>query len=117
LETSRSPGQLADCLRARGAVFVPTDQVWMPPPLQVLDQFDPVTGLCTHLRLLGDRTAVDAVTKTLDHTVIDRGEQIRADDEAIRRLQGRAEVRVYVNNHYAGYAHDTVRQLREALES
>jgi hypothetical protein len=58
---------------------------------------------------------VDALTKTLDHTVIDRSEQLRADAEAIRRLQGWAEVRVYVNNHYAGCAHDTVRQLREAL--
>jgi uncharacterized protein YecE (DUF72 family) len=109
--------QLADCLRARGAVLVLTDQVWMPSPLQVLDQFDPITGPFAYLRLLGDRAAVDALTKTLDHTVIDRSEQIRADAEAIRRLQGRAEVRVYVNNHYAGYAHDTVQQLREALES
>src|SRR5690349_75769 len=38
---------------------------------------------------LGDRNAVDALTGTLDHVVIDRGDQIKADAEAIRQLAGR----------------------------
>jgi len=76
-----------------------------------------VTGPFDYLRLLGDRPAVDPLTKTLDRTVTDPGEQIRADAEAIRRLHGREPVLAHINNHCAAYAHDMVRQLREALES
>jgi hypothetical protein len=36
--------------------------------------------------LAGDRKAVDALTARLDHIVIDRGEHVRADAEAIKLL-------------------------------
>jgi uncharacterized protein YecE (DUF72 family) len=106
---------LADCLRARQAVLVLADQVWMPSPLEVLHRLDAVTGPFAYVRLLGDRNAVDALTPTLDHVVIDRSDQLRADAEAIRLLRGRVRVFVYVNNHFAGYAPATVEQLRQAL--
>jgi hypothetical protein len=38
------------------------------------------------VRLPGHREAVDALTPTLDHVVIDRGEQMTDDAEAIRQL-------------------------------
>jgi hypothetical protein len=59
--------------------------------------------------LLGDRPEVDKLTETLDHTVIDRGEQIRANAQAIRLLSQRAPVLAFVNNHFVGYAPDTIR--------
>jgi uncharacterized protein YecE (DUF72 family) len=107
--------KLTDCLRARQMVLVVADQVWMPSPLHVVRQVDPVTGPFAYVRLLGDRNAVDALTPTLDHVVIDRSEQVRADAEAIKLLAGRVRVFVYVNNHFAGYAPATVEQLRPAL--
>jgi uncharacterized protein YecE (DUF72 family) len=107
--------QLAQCVRPRGAVLVLPDQAWMPSPLKVLEQLDPVTGPFAYLRLLGDRAAVDALTKTLDHIVIDRAEQIRHDAEAIRQLRARVPVLVFVNNHFAGYAPATLKQLAEEL--
>jgi uncharacterized protein YecE (DUF72 family) len=51
----------------------------------------------------------------LDHIVIDRSEQLRADAEPIKLLSGRVRVFVYVNNHFAGYAPAKVQQLRQAL--
>src|SRR5438477_17472 len=71
--------KLLDCLRNHQAVCCLVDQAWMPPPLRVLDQLDVVTGAFAYVRLLGDRAEVDKKTSTLDHTVIDRGDQITAD--------------------------------------
>jgi uncharacterized protein YecE (DUF72 family) len=107
--------KLADCLRTRQAVLVLPDQAWMPAPMEALRKLDAVTGPFGYVRLLGDRNAVDALTGTLDHAVIDRGDQIEADAEAIRHLAGRVPVLVFVNNHFAGYAPATLQQLRQVL--
>jgi uncharacterized protein YecE (DUF72 family) len=107
--------QLADCLRAHRAAWVLPDQAWMPSPLSVVRKVDAVTGPIAYVRLLGDRAAVDALTPKLDHTVIDRTDQIRADAEAVRLLSERVPVLVFVNNHFAGNTPATTRQLREAL--
>ena len=64
-----------------------------------------------NFRLLGDREAVDALTPTLDHIVIDRGAEVEMDARAIQVLRQRVPVVAFVNNHYAGYAPETVRQL------
>ena len=90
---------LTECLRRHNAVWVLPDQVWMPTPLSVVERRDVVTGPFAYLRLLGDRAAADALTPTLDHIVIDRGEQITEDAQAIRMLLRRAPVVAFVNNH------------------
>jgi uncharacterized protein YecE (DUF72 family) len=105
--------QLAGCLRRHGAAWVLPDQAWMPSPLSVVSGTDAVTGPLGYVRLLGDRAAVDARTGTLDHIVIDRSEQVAADVQAIRHLSERVPVLVFVNNHFAGHAPATIRQLRE----
>jgi uncharacterized protein YecE (DUF72 family) len=107
--------KLADCLRARQPVLVLPDQAWMPSPLDTVGKLDAVTGPFAYVRLLRDRNAVDALTGTLDHVVIDRAEQVRADAEAIGQLTGRVPVLVFVNNHFAGYAPATIQQLRQDL--
>jgi uncharacterized protein YecE (DUF72 family) len=114
--------ELTGCLRPHRAVLVLADQSWMPPPLSLVagpergtSVLDPVTAPFAYVRLLGDREDVDRRTKTLDRVVIDRTEQIRGDAEAIRRLAGRVPVVVFVNNHFSGFAIETVRELRTAL--
>ena len=102
---------LGDCLRRHNAVWVLPDLAWMPTPLSVVERLDVVTGPFAYLRLLGDRAAVDARTKTLDHIVIDRGEQVAEDAQAIRILRQRLPVVAFMNNLYAGYAPKTARQL------
>ena len=108
--------ELADCLRRHGAVWVLPDQAWMPSPLSVVERLDVVTGPFGYVRLLGDRVAVDALTKTLDHIVIDRGGQVAESARAIRSLRQRVPVVAFVNNHYAGYAPETARQLVATTE-
>jgi uncharacterized protein YecE (DUF72 family) len=106
---------LADCLRRYNAVWVLPDQAWMPSPLSVVQRLDVVTGPFAYVRLLGDREAVDALTPKLDHIVIDRGDQLAADAEAIKLLAKRVPVVAFVNNHFAGFAPETLRQLAGLL--
>ena len=91
----------------------------MPAPLSLVQRadLDVVTGPFTYLRLLGDRQSVDALTKTLDHIVIDRGPEVEMDTRAIQVLRQRVPVVAFVNNHYAGYAPATVRQLVALTEA
>jgi uncharacterized protein YecE (DUF72 family) len=107
--------KLVECLRSHQAVLALADQIWMPSPMTVLKKGEVVTGPLAYVRLLGDRAEVDRLTKTLDHTVLDRGDQIRADAMAIHLLGERVPVLAFVNNHFAGYAPDTVRDLTTAL--
>jgi uncharacterized protein YecE (DUF72 family) len=107
--------KFADCLRSHRAAWVLSDQAWMPSPLFVVQKLDAVTGPFAYIRLLGDRAEVDRLTKTLDHIVVDRQDQLHADAEAIRLLAKRVPVLAFVNNHFAGYAPETLRQLQEAL--
>jgi hypothetical protein len=107
---------LGDCLRPYNAVWVLPDQAWMPSPLSVVQRLDAVTGPFAYVRLLGDRETVDALTPTLDHIVIDRGEPVAADAEAIGLLRRRVPVVAFVNHHFAGYAPETVRQLVALVE-
>ena len=104
---------LADCLRRHGAVWVLPDQVWMPSPLSLVQRadLDVVTGPFAYVRRLRDREAVDALTPTLDHIVIDRSAQVAEDARAIQVLRQRVPVVAFVNNHFAGYAPETARQL------
>jgi hypothetical protein len=51
------------------------------------------------------------LTPTLDHIVIDRGDQFAEDARAIQVLRQRVPVVAFVNNHYAGNAPETVSQL------
>ncbi len=101
---------LGDCLRRHNTVWVLPDQAWMPSPLSVVEKLDAVTGPFAYVRLLGDREAVDALTPKLDHIVIDRGDQVAADAGRSRGCK-RVPVLAFVNNHFAGYSPETVRQL------
>ena len=109
--------KLLDCLRAHRAAWALADQAWVPSPLNLVKKLDIVTAPFAYLRLLGDRAEVDKRTQTLDHAVIDRSEQLEADAQAIRLLRERVPVLVFANNHFAGYAPDTIRQLLAKLGS
>jgi uncharacterized protein YecE (DUF72 family) len=106
---------LADCLRRHGTAWALADHDWMPPPLEVVRQLDVVTGPLAYLRLLGDRAAVEARTKVFDHLVIDQGASLQAGAEAVRLLRERVPVLAFANNHFAGYAPGTIRELQQVL--
>jgi len=105
----------ADCLRRHRTAWALADQDWMPSPLGTVKKLDTVTGPFGYVRLLGDRAAVEKQTKLFDHIVVDRSAQMQADAEAIRLLSGRVPVVVFVNNHFAGYAPASIRELQAML--
>jgi hypothetical protein len=102
----------ASASACRSACVLP-DQAWIPSPLSVMQRTDRdvVTGPLAYIRPLGNRETVAALTPTLDHTVIDRGAEVEMDARAIQVLRQRVPVVAFVNNHFAGYAPETVRQL------
>jgi uncharacterized protein YecE (DUF72 family) len=108
--------QFGDFLRSHGVTWVLADQAWMPLPEEIVHTLDAVTGSLGYVRLLGDRKAVDELTPTLNRTVVDRSDQIRSDARAVKLMAIKVPVVVFVNNHFAGYAHDTIRELLKALE-
>jgi uncharacterized protein YecE (DUF72 family) len=105
-----------DCLRNHNAVWALADQAWVPSPLSLVEKLDAVTGPFAYVRLLGDRKAVDDLTPTLDHIVIDRSAEIKSDSQAIKQLSKRVPVLAFVNNHFAGYSPETIRMLLEELK-
>ena len=74
-------------------------------------RLDVVTGPFGYLRQLGDHEAVDALTPTLDHIVIDRGAQVAEDARAIQILRRRVPVVAFVNKRFAGYTPSPARHL------
>jgi hypothetical protein len=67
----------------------------MPSPLSVVQRLDAVTGPFASVRRLGDREAIDALTPTLDHVVIDRrpGGERRAGDAVAAAARAGGRVR------------------------
>jgi hypothetical protein len=66
--------------------------------------------------LPADRAEVDRLTSTLDKTVIDRDDQIRDDAAVIELLTIHVPVYTFANNHFAGFAPDTIKRLLAALD-
>lgn len=106
---------LADCLRKYQAAWCLADQEWMPSPLGTVRKLDIVTAPFSYVRLIGNRAEVEQHTTFFDHVVVDRTAELRDDAEAIRLLRERVPVLVFVNNHFAGHAPETIRQLHALL--
>jgi uncharacterized protein YecE (DUF72 family) len=99
-------------LREHRCALVLVDLVYMPHPAEFAERFDVLTTDFTYARLIGDRKKIDALTDTLDHVVLDQSERLGSWAGLVRELLARAkDVYVYANNHYAGYAPDTIREL------
>lgn len=95
---------LLDLLREHRVALALIDHPWMPLPEQYLG-LDPVTAPFTYVRWLGDRTAMEAKTKTWDKVVLDRTHETRAWVGVVGHLLSRRlTVFGYFNNHYAGHA-------------
>lgn len=108
----------ADLLRRHQVSLVLVDQAWMPHGDEVEKTFDPVTGNFCYIRLLGDRQQIEALTKTWEQEVVDRGDSLERWSAFLVRMMARhIRTLVYVNNHYAGHAPATLRRLKELFES
>ena len=103
---------LLHLLKRTRTPLVLVDLAYMPAPWELLERHELVTGDFLYARLIGDRKAVEQRTQTFDHLVLDQSERLGRWAELLRRLAPHVrETFAFANNHYAGYAIDTVREL------
>jgi len=108
--------ELLDTLRRHETALVLVDLMYMPHPADLATTLDPITTDFVYARLIGDRKAVEAKTKTFDKIVVDQGRRLSRWAELLVAVQERVtRTYVYANNHYAGHGPATVRQLETLL--
>lgn len=109
---------LLEVLRRHGAALVLADLPYMPHPEDLPGQINLLTADFAYIRLIGDRRAVEARTRTFDRIVIDRLPRLERWAGFIRHLMERTgTVFVYANNHFAGHAPATIGRLADLVLS
>jgi uncharacterized protein YecE (DUF72 family) len=94
--------------------WVLTDMAGMPHGDELESRLDTVTGPWVYVRLLGDRHAIEQITRRWDREVVDHADRLDRWARLLARMTARGlRSLVYVNNHYAGHAPTTVRRLRD----
>lgn len=106
-----------ELLRGHNVSAALVEHAWLPPIEQLLDGQDAVTGPLVYVRLIGDRKGIEEVTTTWERVVVDRSCDLTRVAAAVRQAAERAEVLVFVNNHYAGHAPETCRGLRDEVNA
>ena len=87
----------------------------MPPPPEVRARHDVMTGPFLYVRLLGDRQGIEQITTSWGEVVVDRAARLSALADALGRLPAKGDVIVFANNHFAGHAPATCRELARLL--
>jgi uncharacterized protein YecE (DUF72 family) len=106
-----------EALRERKIAMALIDHPWMPFVSDLFQRFDPVTADFTYIRWLGDRYAIEKVTKTWDKVVVDRTRALSEWAKACKLILRRGvSIYAYANNHFAGHGPATVRQFEEIFE-
>jgi uncharacterized protein YecE (DUF72 family) len=108
---------LLDALRERDVSLVLNDHPWMPKP----SAWSRIPGVFTArhvlVRLLGDRYAIEDITKTWGKTVLDKGGVVRAWAQVIAQaLDLGCDVTAFANNHFSGYGPDSAELLFESVQ-
>jgi uncharacterized protein YecE (DUF72 family) len=103
--------EFAELLRAYNVALVLQDLSYMPKPMEL--KFDPVTADFVYIRWLGDRKWIESQTVSWNKTIVDRTQEM---SEWVKYCYPmvRRGIRAfgYANNHYSGFAPDTVEQFR-----
>jgi uncharacterized protein YecE (DUF72 family) len=108
---------LFEILQEQNVALALIDHPWMPRPNELQARPEVITTDFTYVRWLGDRKAIEEQTKVWDKTIIDRRGELEAWVEACRNfLKRKIRVFAFANNHYGGYAPDTLRLFEELME-
>src|SRR5262249_50955685 len=92
------------------------DHVWMSPPDELFKQKEILTAPFAYARWIGDRKAVEKLTKVFKKTVIDRSEDVDRWIPHLRKaIDGGTELFGYVGKHYGGYPFAELDQLIDGL--
>jgi uncharacterized protein YecE (DUF72 family) len=101
---------LAELLRRHAVALVLVDHPFLPHPAEW--RIDPVTTDFAYVRLIGDRQATEAAAERFDRVVVDHGARLERWASTVRELLRRVPLAfAYANNHFAGYAPETIRTL------
>lgn len=111
---------LLTLLRGHGVALVLVDLPYMPHAARLAEQLGGPEALETadflYVRLIGDRKATDALTRTFHEIVLDRSAELGRWADFLRPAVARAtETFVYANNHFAGHGPATIRELARLL--
>jgi uncharacterized protein YecE (DUF72 family) len=106
--------RLLDLLRAHGVALALTDHPWMPPIQELIRQHDVVTADFIYIRWLGDRQAMETITRKWDRLVVDRTQDTEQWAAIVRQFLAR-DLTVYgfYNNHYAGHSPGSIALFSE----
>ena len=108
--------ELLEVLRKHKVAFTLIDHPWMARPSELMRKADVVTADFVYVRMLGDRYAIEELTKTWDRAVVDRSRELAEWAVVVDALLSRGlKVYTYVNNHFAGHSPETMRQFLEML--
>jgi len=105
---------LCDVLRRHRTALVLVDIAYMPHAADLA--CDLFTADFAYVRLIGDRKAIDAKTKTFDRIVIDQSARLERWAALLEKLQRDViDLFVYANNHFAGHGPATIRDLARRM--
>ena len=104
-------------LKTHGVAHVFSEKIYMPPIVEVYEQFKPYLGPHAVIRLLGgDRKEIEAVTKgRWDTIVAEKAELLRIAGMVKDMLASGMRIQIYVNNHFEGSAPKTIERLHALL--
>lgn len=113
--------ELLALLRRRGLALALVDLAYLPHPDEWPARLggDPealLSARFVYARLIGDRQRTEAAAERFDRIVLDQGPRLERWAALLARLApGVDEVYAFANNHYAGYAPDTIDALARGL--
>jgi uncharacterized protein YecE (DUF72 family) len=107
--------ELLAVLRRHRVALVLSDVRGMPHPASVAERLPLRSTDFFYARLIGDRAAVEARTKTFEKPVLDQSESLRRWAQVVLTMASDADGFVYANNHFEGHGPETVRQLKAAV--
>ena len=111
---------LYSLLSNHGVALATIDHPWMPDPedmMRRMESSEHRPGGFSYLRLLGDRKAIERVTKKWGREVLDQSWRISIWVRWITAMRQHGDVFVFANNHYAGHAPSTIAKLEERLSA
>lgn len=109
--------KLYSTLRRHQVALALVDHPWMPRPNEIFNSGDPITSNFVYIRWLGDRKGIEEQTKVWNRTIVDRSGELAEWGALIPRLRERVlKIVGFSNNHYGGFAPDTIRQFLQILK-
>jgi uncharacterized protein YecE (DUF72 family) len=105
--------EFTETLREYRVALVLNDHHLMPRPEEWFQTIDPITSDFTYVRWLGDRKALESLTKVWNQIIVDRQTELAEWVGVLEKVYERKiGIYAYANNHYAGYSRATVEMFR-----